>query len=155
MLFSSTRESLVRTIDADDMIKDLLIVTIFPGAMALAAASDLLTMTLPNRLAFALAVGFFVVAPLIGLGWSDIGLHLALALVALALTFALFSFGWIGGGDVKLFAATCLWLNPETIRYLRHVCRAIRRSSHAAAALVARLEASGAAVFSGVGGAAA
>jgi prepilin peptidase CpaA len=97
------------------MIKDLLIVTIFPGAMALAAATDLFTMTVPNRLALALAAGFFVLAPLVGLGWYDINLHVALGLAALALTFALFSFGWIGGGDAKLFAAICLWLGPETI----------------------------------------
>jgi prepilin peptidase CpaA len=97
------------------MIKDLLILTIFPGAMALAAATDLFTMTVPNRLALALAVFFFLLAPLIGLGWSAIGLHVALALAALAVTFALFSFGWIGGGDAKLFAATCLWLGPEAI----------------------------------------
>jgi prepilin peptidase CpaA len=97
------------------MIKDLLILTIFPGAMAFAAATDLFTMTLPNRLALALVLGFFVVAPLVGLGWSDVGLHVGLALAALAITFAMFSFGWIGGGDAKLFAATCLWLGPEAI----------------------------------------
>lgn len=97
------------------MIKDLLILTIFPGAMALAAATDLLTMTVPNRLALALAAGFFVVAPLVGFGWTDIGLHVALALAALIVTFVLFSFGWIGGGDAKLFAATCLWFGPEAI----------------------------------------
>jgi prepilin peptidase CpaA len=97
------------------MIKDLLIVTIFPGAMALAAVTDLFTMTVPNRLALALAAGFFVVAPLAGLGWYDVGLHVAVALAALAVTFALFSFGWVGGGDAKLFAATCLWLGPETL----------------------------------------
>ena len=97
------------------MIKDLLILTIFPGAMALAAASDFFTMTIPNRLVLALASGFFVMAPLVGLGWSDIELHMALGLAALAFAFALFSFGWIGGGDAKLFAATCLWLGPETI----------------------------------------
>jgi prepilin peptidase CpaA len=97
------------------MIKDLLIVTIFPGAMALAAATDLFTMTVPNRLALALAAFFFVVGPLAGLAWADIGLHVALAVAALAVTFALFSFGWIGGGDAKLFAATCLWLGPEAI----------------------------------------
>ena len=97
------------------MIKDLLILTIFPGAMALAAATDLFTMTVPNRLALVLTVAFFVVAPLAGLGWPDVGLHIALALAALAVTFALFSFGWIGGGDAKLFAATCLWLGPEAI----------------------------------------
>lgn len=97
------------------MIKDLLILTIFPGAMALAAATDLFTMTVPNRLALALVACFFVVAPLADLGWSDVGLHVALALAALFVAFALFSFGWIGGGDAKLFAATCLWLGPEAI----------------------------------------
>jgi len=97
------------------MIKDLLILTIFPGAMALAAATDLFTMTVPNRLALALAAFFFVAAPLAGLGWSDVGLHVALALAALVVTFALFSFGWIGGGDAKLFAAPCLWLGPDAL----------------------------------------
>ncbi|HXG78118.1 MAG TPA: prepilin peptidase [Methyloceanibacter sp.] len=95
------------------MIKDFLIVTLFPGAMALAAATDLLTMTVPNRLSLALAAGFFVLAPLVGLGWSDIGLHVAAGAAALTLAFVLFSFGWIGGGDAKLFAGTCLWLGPE------------------------------------------
>jgi prepilin peptidase CpaA len=100
---------------AGDMIKELLIITVFPGAMALAALTDLLFMTVPNRLVLALASSFFVMAPLVGLGWGDIGTHVALALAALALTLALFSLGWIGGGDVKLFAATCLWFGPETI----------------------------------------
>jgi prepilin peptidase CpaA len=94
------------------MIKDLLILTVFPAAMAFAAATDLFTMTVPNRLALALVASFFIVAPLAGLGWSDLGLHVALALAALAVTFAFFSFGWIGGGDAKLFAATCLWFGP-------------------------------------------
>ena len=44
------------------MIKDLLILTIFPGAMALAAATDFLTMTVPNRIAIALVAGFFLLA---------------------------------------------------------------------------------------------
>jgi prepilin peptidase CpaA len=97
------------------MIKDLLILTIFPGAMALAAATDLFTMTVPNRLALVLVGSFFVVAPLAGLGWSDLGLHVALALAALGVTFIFFWFGWIGGGDAKLFAATCLWLGPAAM----------------------------------------
>jgi prepilin peptidase CpaA len=97
------------------MLKELLILTVFPGAMALAAASDLFTMTLPNRLVLALVLFYFMMAPLVGLGWSDVGLHVALALLALAGTCSLFSFGWMGGGDVKLFAATCLWLKPETL----------------------------------------
>ena len=97
------------------MITNLLIITIFPAAMALAAATDLFSMTVPNWISLFLVVGFAILAPLVGLGWSDAGLHVALAAAALVVTFAMFSFGWIGGGDAKLFAATCLWLGPEAI----------------------------------------
>ena len=94
------------------MIRDILLLTIFPGAMAFAAATDLFTMTVPNRIVLVLIAGFFIIAPMVGLGWADIGVHVALASVALLVTFGLFSKGWIGGGDAKLFAATCLWLGP-------------------------------------------
>ncbi len=94
------------------MIRDILLLTIFPGVMAFAAASDLFTMRISNRLVLVLTAGFFVLAPMVGLGWSDIGLHVALAAAALVVTFFMFSRGWIGGGDAKLFAATCLWLGP-------------------------------------------
>ena len=97
------------------MIKDLLLLTIFPGAMALAAATDLFTMTVPNRIALVLVAGFLIAAPLVGLGWPEIGLHFGLAVAALVVTFTLFSFGWIGGGDAKLFAATCLWGGPAAL----------------------------------------
>lgn len=97
------------------MITDLLIITIFPAAMALAAATDLFSMTVPNWISLLLVAGFAVLAPLVGLGWSDVGLHLALGAAALVVTFAMFSLGWIGGGDAKLFAATCLWFGPEAI----------------------------------------
>ena len=119
------------------MIKELLVLAIFPGAMALAAASDFFTMTIPNRLVLALASGFFVMAPLVGLGWSDIELHMALALAALAFAFALFYFGWIGGGDAKLFAATLPLAWPRDHPCLRHLRRALRRCPYAAAALLA------------------
>ena len=95
------------------MITHLLIITIFPAAMAMAAATDLFSMTVPNWISLLLIVGFAVLAPLVGLGWTDIGLHAALAAAALVVTFTMFSFGWIGGGDAKLFAATCLWMGPE------------------------------------------
>src|SRR5690606_31111775 len=88
---------------------------IFPAAMALAAAVDLFTLTVPNRIVVALAALFFLVAPLAGLSLAAIGLHAGLALVALALGFTLFALGLVGGGDAKLFAATCLWLGPQAI----------------------------------------
>jgi prepilin peptidase CpaA len=95
------------------MITHLLIVTIFPAAMAFAAITDVFTMTVSNRLSLALAAGFFIVAPLVGFGWETIGLHVLVALIALGLTFSLFAAGWIGGGDAKFFAATALWLGHE------------------------------------------
>jgi prepilin peptidase CpaA len=97
------------------MIKDLLLLTIFPAAMALAAAIDLFTFTVPNRIAIALVAGFLVLAPMVGFGWHEIGFHALIGLGALALGFAFFAFGWIGGGDAKLFAATALWLGPEQL----------------------------------------
>lgn len=97
------------------MVTDLLIISIFPLAMAFAAAYDLFSMTLPNWISLALIAGFAVLAPLVGIGWETAGLSVLLAIGALVLTFAMFSMGWIGGGDAKFFAATCLWVGPESI----------------------------------------
>jgi len=69
----------------------------------------------PNRIVVALALLFFLAAPLAGLGLADMGVHAGLALAALALGFTLFSLGLVGGGDAKLFAASCLWLGPQAI----------------------------------------
>lgn len=99
------------------MITDLLIITIFPMAMAFAAASDLFSMTVPNWISLLLIAGFAVLAPLAGLGLAEVGFHVALAVAALLVTFTMFSFGWIGGGDAKLFASTCLWLGPEGLLF--------------------------------------
>jgi prepilin peptidase CpaA len=92
---------------------------VFPALMAYAAASDLLTMTIPNRLSLALAAGFAVFAILGGLPLAAILLHLGAGAAVLAASFALFAFGWIGGGDAKLAAATALWLGfGSLVEYL-------------------------------------
>lgn len=87
----------------------------FPLMMAFAASSDLFTMTIPNRLALALVAGFAVMAPLAGLSLETIGMHLAAGALVLVVTFGMFAFGWIGGGDAKLAAATALWLGFGTL----------------------------------------
>jgi prepilin peptidase CpaA len=97
------------------MITNVFILTVFPIAMVLAVAFDLFTMTVPNRIILLLVLGFALLAPLIGLSFVDLGAHLTLAAAALVATFVMFSFGWIGGGDAKLFAATCLWLGPQEL----------------------------------------
>ncbi len=97
------------------MITDILLLTVFPAAMAFAAATDLVTFTVPNRISIALLGGFLLLAAMIGLGWNNIGLHVAAGAGALVLGFVLFACGWIGGGDAKLFAATALWLGPAAL----------------------------------------
>ncbi|GGG30333.1 A24 family peptidase [Chelatococcus composti] len=88
---------------------DVAILTLFPALMAFAAASDIATMTISNRVSLALVAGFFVVALAAGLPLSVIGWHVAAAALVLAIGFGLFAAGWIGGGDAKLAAATALW----------------------------------------------
>jgi len=83
---------------------------IFPLLMAFAAFSDLFTMRISNTLVLALVAGFFVLALFVGLPLSEIGIHVACAAVVLVVAFSFFAFGWIGGGDAKLIAATTLWL---------------------------------------------
>lgn len=92
------------------MITDTIRLLLFPTLMAFAASSDLLTMTISNRVSLALVVGFFILALVTGIGGSDIVWHCAAAGTVLLIAFSFFALGWIGGGDAKLAAATALWL---------------------------------------------
>jgi prepilin peptidase CpaA len=91
------------------MILDIARLLLFPALMAFAAASDLLTMTISNRVSLALAAGFLVLALLSGMGFHDILSHLGAGAGVLTVAFACFAMGWIGGGDAKLAAAAALW----------------------------------------------
>jgi prepilin peptidase CpaA len=83
---------------------------IFPVLMAYAASSDLLTMRIANGLIALVVVAFAGLAFLAHISWTDIGMAAAAAAIVLAIAFAFFAFGWIGGGDAKLVAATTLWV---------------------------------------------
>jgi prepilin peptidase CpaA len=92
------------------MLLSTIAAMIFPLLMAFAASSDLLTMRISNGLV-ALVVGFFVVMALVAnMPFQDIAVHFGLAVLVLGVGFAFFAFGWIGGGDAKLAAATALWI---------------------------------------------
>jgi prepilin peptidase CpaA len=86
-----------------------LLFAIFPIGMAFAAVSDLLTMTISNRLVLALLVAFAIAVPFAGLDLNAIGMHVLTGSIVLAIGFTCFALGWIGGGDAKLAAATALW----------------------------------------------
>jgi len=91
------------------MLTDVTRLLLFPVLMAFAASSDLLTMTISNRLSLALAGSFFPLTIVIGMSLPAIGMHLAAAALVLAVCFGFFSMGWMGGGDAKLAAVTTLW----------------------------------------------
>jgi prepilin peptidase CpaA len=88
---------------------DALLLFILPAFLAYAAVSDMLTMTISNRLCAAIALSFFAVALVAGLSWPAIGMHVLASFAMLAVTFGMFAAGWMGGGDAKLAAATALW----------------------------------------------
>jgi prepilin peptidase CpaA len=91
------------------MILDIARLLLFPALMAFAAASDLFTMTISNRVSLALTAGFLVLAMLSGMGLQDILSHLGAGAAVLAVAFACFAMGWVGGGDAKVAAAAALW----------------------------------------------
>ncbi len=84
--------------------------TVFPGLMVLSASMDLMTMTIPNVVPFALALGYVGLSAALGLPAETVALGLACGLAALGIGFLMFCRNWIGGGDAKLAAAIALWL---------------------------------------------
>jgi prepilin peptidase CpaA len=91
------------------MLVEAIRLTLFPALMAFAASSDLLTMTIANRVSLILIAGFLLLAVLTGMGAAAMLLHAGAAAAVLIVAFACFTQGWIGGGDAKLAAATVLW----------------------------------------------
>jgi len=77
------------------MILDLARLLLFPALMAFAAASDLFTMTISNRVSLALVAGFFALAIAGGMAPHEM--------------LTCFAMGWVGGGDAKVAASVALW----------------------------------------------
>ena len=94
---------------------EVAVLTVLPGAVAFAAAMDLLTMRIPNRISAAMVLAFFPLALLAGLSAADILNHLAAGLLMLAVGVLLFIPGWFGGGDAKLLAAIALWIGLDSL----------------------------------------
>ena len=91
------------------MVIDLVRLFLFPALMAFAAVSDMLTMTISNRVSLLLVAGFVVVAVAGGLGPQDYLQHAGAGAIVLAVCFFFFGMGWMGGGDAKIAAAVALW----------------------------------------------
>jgi len=99
---------------------EALIFVVFPFCMVFAAVSDMLSMTIANRVSVILVATFAIVAPFTGMDWSTYGMHFAAGGLVLAVTFGLFALGGMGGGDAKLMSATAVFmgLNMHLAQYL-------------------------------------
>ena len=91
------------------MILDIARLLLFPALMAFAAATDLFTMTIPNRVSLALVAGFLALALMSGMAWYDVLAHLGAGATVLVVAFGCFAMGWVGGGDAKIAAGAALW----------------------------------------------
>jgi len=80
--------------------------------LSMLALSDLRRRRLPNAAVAAFALLYFAQAWFVGESLLGLEAHVVAALVSLLLAALLFRFGWLGGGDAKLFAAVFLWTGP-------------------------------------------
>jgi prepilin peptidase CpaA len=84
----------------------------FIAGQVAAAASDAMSMRIPNALILCLLAGYAVTTALSPPGWAGLAASAAVAAALLATGAALFAGGVMGGGDVKLLAVTGLWVGP-------------------------------------------
>jgi prepilin peptidase CpaA len=94
---------------------DGLVLLLFPALMIYCAANDVVSMTIPNIVSVVAVAAFVPIAWLAGLGFAEIGMHLACGALMLCITFALFAFGIFGGGDAKMTAAAAVWIGFDQI----------------------------------------
>lgn len=88
----------------------LALLSVLPALVIVGGLHDLLTMKIPNWISGLLILGFFPAAFAVGLGPAEIGIHFGIGAAALLIGMGLFALNLLGGGDVKLMAAACLWL---------------------------------------------
>lgn len=96
-------------------VLQLIALGVFPALVIAGGLRDLTTMTIPNWISLALVGAFFPAALLVGVGPADIASHVGVGAAALLAGMAMFALGWIGGGDAKLLAASCLWMGMEGV----------------------------------------
>lgn len=92
------------------MAAEILILAVF-ALLALAAAWDIASFTIPNFIPLSLITLFACFAVAARLPIDAVGTHLLVGFIGLAVGFVLFALRFIGGGDAKLFAATLTWLS--------------------------------------------
>ena len=87
-----------------------MLIFIFPAAFVWAAVCDLTRYEIPDLVSIILVAGFAAIAPLTGLPVEGLGAHVVAAAAVFAVGAVLFRYGVLGGGDVKVLAASVLWV---------------------------------------------
>jgi prepilin peptidase CpaA len=83
---------------------------VFPGLMICAALWDLTTFEIPNWLSLALVLAFAALAVVAPIGAGEAFSRLGLGAAVLGVGILLFLKGLMGGGDIKLLAASAVWV---------------------------------------------
>jgi len=88
----------------------LILLGVMPALVIVGGLKDLTSMKIPNWISGVLILAFFPAALAIGLSPMTVAAHAGIAALALVVGAGMFALRWIGGGDAKLMAASCLWL---------------------------------------------
>ncbi len=100
----------------------ILVIVVFTLTLVWAAYTDFRHLEISNRASILIAILFLPAAVMIDIPFTMIGLHYAYALAFLIVGAVLFTFGFIGGGDVKLLAAIIIWFDPtDFVRILMYI----------------------------------
>lgn len=87
-----------------------LIVLLFFFPLLLAAVEDGWRLEISNSTSIAIAIGAVVAVAIAGPAFG-LWQNLLLCIAVLAIGTFMFGRGWMGGGDIKLLAASALWFN--------------------------------------------
>ena len=92
---------------------------LFATPQLMAALNDANAMKIPNRIPLIVLAAYFAMVPFTWAGMPMFIEHLTVGVVLFAVGFAMFAFGWMGGGDAKLLAATSFWFTwPDAFAYM-------------------------------------
>lgn len=93
--------------------------SLLPILLIIAAASDVLSLRIPNWLNIVIASLFFPMAWAMGMPFHEFEVHLMVGGILFFVGFLLFQFGLFGGGDAKMMAAAGLWFGTtQTLPFL-------------------------------------
>jgi len=87
----------------------ILVIVSFAATLAYVSYTDFIRLEISNKASLFISVLFLPSAVMADIPFAAIGMHYLYGVAFLVAGAALFAFGLIGGGDVKLLAAVAIW----------------------------------------------